>query len=107
MNQNISQRLTIIYGLRERAALPVQAPRYTVLPRGANTFEIIERATGQIKGQRFGHGNACKFAEQLESSTVCGSGGRNTIKGLGKTMLRWVMVMATTLVLFAHFGAIR
>lgn len=107
MNQTISQRIAIVHGLRERAALPVQAPRYTVVPRGANTFEVIDRATGKIKGERFGHGNACQFAKQLESSAALYSSAPTFARLFGSTLLRWVALMSACLVLFAHFGVDR
>lgn len=40
--------------------------RYVVIPAGINFFHITEYATGQVKGFRCRHTDACELARTLE-----------------------------------------
>ena len=117
MNQTIKQDQAILHGLRLRTSLataemyrrigrdePARTSRYRVVPRGKNTFDVIERATGAAKGQRIGHDNACQLAQQLEERTSLVNASRSAIKHLGRWMLRWVLAFSTTLLAFMYFG---
>lgn len=42
-------------------------PRYIVVPAGIGFFHITEFATGQVKGFRCHHGEACNLAKVLET----------------------------------------
>ena len=42
-------------------------PRYIVVPAGIGFFHITEFATGQVKGFRRHHGEACDLAKVLET----------------------------------------
>ena len=113
MHPTISQKRAILEGLRERTslataefyqkagviALPL-APRIIVKPIGGNNFEIIERASGKIITQRFGHNNATSHARELEAESP-----RFSIKQFGRILRDWAMRISVMLVLFAFFGS--
>ncbi|MHC6226443.1 hypothetical protein ACYU03_17015 [Pseudomonas sp. X10] len=42
-------------------------PRYIVVPAGISFFHITDCATGQVKGFRRRHSDACALARTLES----------------------------------------
>ncbi|MNP57168.1 hypothetical protein D3C76_1519690 [compost metagenome] len=118
MNQTIRQSHAILQGLRLRISLetstmyqmigrdePVHAPRYNVLPRGNNTFVIVDRSTGTPKGERFGHVNACQLAQQLEDNADFFASTRSAAKHFAGWMLRWTLVLAAVLLVFAYYGA--
>ena len=118
MNQTIRQSQAILQGLRLRTSLetstmyqmigrdePVRAPRYNVLPRGNNTFVVINRSTGTPKGERFGHDNACQYAQQLEESADFFASTRSAAKHFAGWMLRWALVLTAMLLVFAYYGA--
>ena len=118
MNQTIKQSQAILHSLRLRTSLGtsemyqiigrkelVRAQRFTVIPRGSNTFEIFERSTGTTKGELFGHDNACQFARKLEDNAEFFAATRKTAKALARTLLRWTAGLALMLFLFAYFGA--
>lgn len=118
MNQTIKQSQAILHGLRLRTSLatsemyqhigreePVRAQRFTVIPRGGNTFEVIERSTGTAKGELFGHDNACQFARQLEDNAEFFAASHKTAKAFARTLLRWTAGLALMLFLFVYFGA--
>ncbi len=44
----------------------VNRMRYIVIPAGINFFHITEHATGQVKGFRCRHIDACELARTLE-----------------------------------------
>ncbi|HWD32434.1 hypothetical protein ACIKP7_16920 [Pseudomonas caricapapayae] len=44
----------------------VNSMRYIVVPAGINFFHITEHATGQVKGFRCRHIDACELARTLE-----------------------------------------
>ena len=117
MNQSIKQSQAILQGLRLRTSLetstmyqmigrdePVRAPRYNVLPQGNNTFVIIDRTTGTPKGERFGHVNACRLAQQLEDNADCFASTRSAAKHFAGWILRWTLVLAAILLIFAYYG---
>ena len=47
-------------------ALSVKRTRHVVVPAGINFFHITEHATGQVKGFRCKHVDACALARTLE-----------------------------------------
>ncbi|MGX0890926.1 hypothetical protein AB7M22_002934 [Pseudomonas sp. ADAK2 TE3594] len=118
MNPTIRQSQAILQGLRLRTSLatstmyqmigrdePVRAPRYNVLPRGNNTFMVIDRSTGMPKGERFGHVNACQFARQLEDNADFFASTLSAAKQFAGWMLRWSLVLTAILFAFAYYGA--
>jgi len=118
MNQSIRQSQAILQGLRLRTSLetstmyqmigrdaPVRVPRYNVVPRGSNTFVVIDRSNGTPKGERFGHVNACQFAQQLEDNSDFFAARRKSIKKFAYTLLRWTAGTALMLIVFAYYGA--
>lgn len=42
-------------------------PRFVVIPAGRSFFHITEQATGQVKGFRCEHTEACALARRLEN----------------------------------------
>ena len=118
MNQTIRQSQAILHGLRLRTSLataemyqrigrdePVRAPRFNVVPRGSNTFEVIERSTGTTKGERFGHDSACQLAQQLEDNADFFAARCKSMKKYSRTLLRWTAGAALMLIVFAYYGA--
>ncbi|WP_122386805.1 hypothetical protein [Pseudomonas syringae group genomosp. 7] len=111
MHRTISQRRATLEGLRQRCTLstaefydkvgrlnPAALPRFTVVPNGNNEFGIVERSTGVVHAVHRGHGTACKAAAQLEAKPV-------RQPSLALHMLRWTAAIATSLALFALYGA--
>nr|WP_255263573.1 hypothetical protein [Pseudomonas aegrilactucae] len=45
-------------------------PRYIVVPAGIGFFHITEFATGQVRGFRRHHGEACALAHTLEAASL-------------------------------------
>ncbi|MEN4828636.1 MULTISPECIES: hypothetical protein [unclassified Pseudomonas] len=41
-------------------------PRFVVIPAGVEFFHVTESATGQVKGFRRRHHDACELARRLE-----------------------------------------
>ena len=120
MNQTIKQSQAILNGLRLRATLattemyqligrdePAPTRRFQVVPRGDNAFAVIERATGNPKGECTGHGPACALAEQFEQQAMLLAAGKSAIKGFGWRMARWTFALATAMAVFALYGATR
>ena len=118
MNQSIRQSQAILQGLRLRTSLetstmyqmigrdePVRVPRYSVVPRGSNTFVVIDRSNGTPKGERFGHVNACQLAQQLEDNADFCASTRSAAKHFAGWMLRWTLVLAALLLAFVYYGA--
>jgi hypothetical protein len=118
MNQTIRQSQAILQGLRLRTSLetstmyqmigrdePVRVPRYNVVPRGSNTFVVIDRSTGTLKGERLGHAHACQLAQQLEDNADLFASTRSTTKQFAGRMLRWALVLTAMLLVFAYYGA--
>lgn len=80
MHTSFAQRVTALEGLRARTrqataefyqksgiSPPPLAPLFIVKPIGGNNFEVLERSTGKIVAQRFGHNNATGHARVLEA----------------------------------------
>ncbi len=118
MNQTIRQNQAVLQVLRERVSLstsemykmigreePVRAPRFNVVPIGKNKFDVIERSTGLSRGARDGHGMACEYAKQLEKNADFFEEVRVTTSRFGRSLLRWTIGAALTLIVFAYFGA--
>jgi hypothetical protein len=85
----------------------VRAPRFNVIPLGGNKFDVIEHDTGLSRGARDGHGMACDYAKQLEKNADFFEEVQVTAGRFGRSMLRWALVGALMLVVFAYFGAQR
>ena len=79
MHISFAKRCAILEGLRERTRQataefyqkpgvmpPPLAPPIIVRPSGNNTFSLINRATGVVVAERFGHNNATAHARELE-----------------------------------------
>ena len=118
MNQTIRQNQAVLQVLRERVSLstsemykmigreePVRAPRFNVVPIGKNKFDVIERSTGLSRGARDGHGMACEYAKHLEKNADFFEEVRVTTSRFGRSLLRWTIGAALTLIVFAYFGA--
>ncbi|VVP62043.1 hypothetical protein PS870_06512 [Pseudomonas fluorescens] len=118
MNQTIQQSQAALQALRGRVSLstsemykmigreePVRPSRFTVVPLGKNTFDVIDRSTDLSRGARTGHDNACHYAQQLEEranffASVCA-----ITRYACRTALRWTVGIAIGLVVFAYYGA--
>ncbi|NBF14867.1 hypothetical protein GV729_06230 [Pseudomonas sp. Fl4BN2] len=111
MHPSITQRITILEGLRARTrqatdefyqkpnlVAPPFAPRYIVKPTGNNIFDVIERSTGKIITERFGHNNATGHARELEAKEA-----RLGVKQFGKILSLWTLRIGITLTVFALF----
>ncbi|MNG04289.1 hypothetical protein D3C84_874120 [compost metagenome] len=118
MNQTSRQKQAVLQVLRDRLSMstadmyrkidreePIRSLRFNVVPRGSNTFEVIERSTGAAKGERFGHDNACQFAQELESNADLFAAKRDAVKTFAQILLRWTTGGALMLSLFAYYGA--
>lgn len=112
MHQSISQRRAILDGLRERTRQataefyqkpgvnpPPLAPLFIVKPVGGNNFEVLERATGKIVAQRFGHNNATGCARDLEAKAK-----QFNVKAFGQALSLWALRIGALLAVFAFFG---
>ncbi|WP_338523334.1 hypothetical protein NUH87_26630 [Pseudomonas batumici] len=117
MNQTIRQKQAVLQVLRDRLTLstaemyqkigraePARAPRFNVVPLGRNTFDIIERATGESRGARQGHDTACHYAKQLEHSADFVGSVRVARRHFFSTLLRWTIGAAIALAVFALYG---
>lgn len=113
MHPSIAQRITVLEGLRARTRqataefyqkpnmiAPPFAPRYIVKPTGNNIFDVIERSTGKIIAERFGHNNATGHARELEAKAE-----QFNIKQFGKFLSNWTLRFGITLTVFAFFGS--
>lgn len=118
MNQAIQQSQAVLQALRERVSLstsemymkigreePVKVPRFNVVPRGKNQFEVVERSTGVSRGERTGHDGACQYADQLERNEDFFAAAKATSRRFGMRMLRWTLGFAAMMALFAYYGA--
>ena len=112
MHPSIAQRITVLDGLRARAHQataefyqkpgvqpPPLAPLIIVRPSGTNTFSLINRATGVVVAERFGHNNATAHARQLEEKAA-----QFNVKQFGKFLSSWTLRFGITLTVFAFFG---
>ena len=115
MHPTLSQRFAVLDGLRQRTQQataefyqkpgvmpPPLAPLFIVKPRGHNAFEVVNRATGQIVAERFGHNNATGHARELEAQAKANTTG---IKQFGRYLSAWAMRISAILLVFAFFGS--
>ena len=113
MHISFAKRSAILEGLRERtrqattefyqkpgAQPPPLAPLIIVRPSGNNTFSLINRATGVVVAERFGHNNATKHARELEAKAA-----QFDIKQFGKLLQNWALRIAAILAVFVFFGS--
>ena len=113
MHPSIAQRITVLDGLRARTHQataefyqkpgvqpPPLAPLIIVRPSGNNTFSLINRATGVVVAERFGHNNATAHARQLEEKAA-----QFNVKQFGKFLSSWTLRIGITLTVFAFFGS--
>ena len=113
MHPSIAQRITVLDGLRARAQQataefyqkpgvqpPPLAPLIIVRPSGNNTFSLINRATGMVVAERFGHNNATNHARELEAKAA-----QSGIKQLGKYFRSWTLRIGALLAVFVFFGS--
>ena len=113
MHPSIVQRITVFEGLRARTRqaidefyqkpnmiAPALAPRYIVKPSGNNTFDVIERSTGKVITERFGHNNATSHARELEEKAA-----KFSVKQFGKILSSWALRIGITLTVVAFFGS--
>ena len=112
MHTSFAKRYAILEGLRERTRQataefyqkpgvmpPPLAPLIIVRPSGNNTFSLINRATGVVVAERFGHNNATAHARQLEEKAA-----QFNVKQFGKFLSCWTLRFGITLTVFAFFG---
>ena len=113
MHPSIAQRITVLDGLRARAQQataefyqkpgvqsPPLAPLIIVRPSGNNTFSLINRATGVVVAERFGHNNATSHARMLEAKAA-----QFGIKQFGQLLRNWALRISAILAVFAFFGS--
>ena len=113
MHPSFAQRLTALEGLRARTRqataefyqkpgvmAPPLAPIFIVKPSGNNTFEVIERSTGKIIAELFGHNNATGHARALEAKTK-----QFNVKLFGRFMRNWTLRISAILAAFVFFGS--
>ena len=113
MHTSFAKRCAILEGLRERTRQataefyqkpgvmpPPLAPLIIVRPSGNNTFSLINRATGVVVAERFGHNNATAHARELETKEA-----QFNVKQFGKFLSSWTLRFGITLTVFAFFGS--
>ena len=113
MHISFAKRSAILEGLRERTRQataefyqkpgvqpPPLAPLIIVRPSGNNTFSLINRATGMVVAERFGHNNATKHARELEAKAA-----QFDIKQFGKFLQNWALRIGAILAVFVLFGS--
>lgn len=113
MHISFAKRCAILEGLRERTRQataefyqkpgvqpPPLAPLIIVRPSGNNTFSLINRATGVVVAERFGHNNATAHARELEAKEA-----QLNVKQFGKFLSSWTLRFGITLTVFAFFGS--
>ena len=113
MHTSFAQRVTALEGLRARTRQataefyqkpgvmpPPLAPLIIVRPSGNNTFSLINRATGVVMAERFGHNNATSYARELEAKEA-----QFDIKKFGKVLRNWALRIGAILTVFAFFGS--
>lgn len=113
MHPALSQRRAILEGLRERTRQataefyqkpgvmpPPLAPLIIVRPSGNNTFSLINRATGVVVAERFGHNNATSHARALEAKAA-----QFSIKKFGQLLRNWAFRISAIFAAFAFFGS--
>ena len=113
MHPSFAQRVTALEGLRARARQataefyqkpgvqpPPLAPLIIVRPSGNNTFSLINRATGVVVAERFGHNNATNHARELEAKAA-----QFGIKQFGQLLRNWALRISAILAVFTFFGS--
>ena len=113
MHISFAKRCAILEGLRERTRQataefyqkpgvqpPPLAPLIIVRPSGNNSFSLINRATGMVVAERFGHNNATAHARELEAKEA-----QFNVKQFGKFLSSWTLRIGITLTVFAFFGS--
>lgn len=65
-NTEIRREAGNISCFNSRPGSSVNNTRYIVVPAGINFFHITDHATGQVKGFRCRHIDACELARTLE-----------------------------------------
>ena len=113
MHPSFAQRVTALEGLRARARQataefyqkpgvqsPPLAPLIIVRPSGNNTFSLINRATGVVVAERFGHNNATSHARELEAQAA-----QFNIKQFGQHLRNWALRIGAILAVFVFFGS--
>ena len=113
MQISFAKRSAILEGLRERTRQataefyqkpgvqpPPLAPLIIVRPSGNNTFSLINRATGVVVAERFGHNNATAHARELEAKER-----QFSVKLFGKFLSSWTLRFGITLTVFVFFGS--
>lgn len=113
MHPSIAQRISVLDGLRARAHQataefyqkpgvqpPPLAPLIIVRPSGNNTFSLINRATGVVVAERFGHNNATAHARELEAKAA-----QLNVKQFGKFLSSWTLRFGITLTVLIFFGS--
>ncbi len=113
MHPSIAQRITVLDGLRARTQQataefyqkpgvqpPPLAPLIIVRPSGNNTFSLINRATGVVVAERFGHNNATTHARELEAKTA-----QCYVKKFVRAMHFWALRIGAILTAVVFFGS--
>ena len=113
MHPSFAQRVTTLEGLRARARQataefyqkpgvqpPPLSPLIIVRPSGNNTFSLINRATGVVVAERFGHNNATSHARELEAQAA-----QFSIKQFGQHLRNWALRIGAILAVFVFFGS--
>ena len=111
MHPSFAQRVTALEGLRARARQataefyqkpgvqpPPLAPLIVVHSSGNNMFTLVNRATGVVVAERFGHNNATAHARELEAKEA-----QFNVKQFGKFLSSWTLRFGITLTVFAFF----
>ena len=113
MHISFAKRCAILEGLRERTRQataefyqkpgvmpPPLAPLIIVRPSGNNTFSLINRATGMVVAERFGHNNATSHARALEAKAA-----QFGIRQFGQLLRDWALRISAILAVFVFFGS--
>lgn len=113
MHISFAKRCAILEGLRERTRQatvefyqkpgvqpPPLAPLIIVRPSGNNTFSLINRATGMVVAERFGHNNATNHARELEAKAQ-----QFSIKQFGRALSLWALRIGALLAVLAFLGS--
>ena len=113
MHPSIAQRITVLEGLRARTRQatdefyqkpgvqpPPLAPLIVVHSSGNNMFTLVNRATGVVVAERFGHHNAPAQARELEAKEA-----QFHVKQFGKFLSSWAFRFGITLTVFVFFGS--
>jgi hypothetical protein len=120
MNPKIQQRRTVLNGLRNRATMATaefyqkaginastMSLRFTVVPHGNNLFGVVDRQTGTVRSKVVGHMNACKSAQDFESTARFNQAANLIVANVGRWMPRWAFVFVVMLSVFTFMGVSR